>query len=60
MFSHISTAVASKKNFDAQMSPTTPQHSTVPLSINPSPNEMLDTEIERAESVDYSDVSHCK
>ena len=42
------------------MSPTTPQHSTVPLSIIPPSNQMLDTEIETLESVDYSDISNCK
>jgi len=60
MFVHNPTAVASKIIFCAQMSPTTPQHSTVPLSIIPPSNQMLDTEIETLESVDYSDISNCK
>ena len=42
------------------MSPTTPQPTTAPLTINTSSNRILDIEIKTIESVDYSNISHYK
>ena len=60
IFLHNSTAITSKTIFDAQMSPTIPQSTTVSLTINASSNRILDIEIKTIESVDYSNISHYK
>ena len=58
--SHNFLGVASKNIFYAQMSPTIPPPSTVPLTINTTPPESYRDEIERASIDDFSDISRCK
>ena len=60
MFSYNSTAIVFKNIFNTQISRTTAQSTTAPLTINALSNRILDTEIETSESADYSDISHCK
>ena len=60
MFSYNSTAVILKNIYNTRMSPTTSLPVTIPLTINTLLNRILDTEIETLESIDYSDISHCK
>ena len=60
MFSHNSPGVASKKMFDAQISPTIPPPLILLLTINTSSPKSLRDEMERVSNADLSDISYCK